>query len=49
MSIKKMDIVGRKSYRCDILFRVIDIREQGTTKVAILYGEDFRLNCGRSI
>ncbi len=43
MSIKKMDIVGRRSYRCDILFRVIDIREQGTTKVAILYGEDFRL------
>ncbi|WP_338471266.1 sporulation peptidase YabG [Niallia sp. XMNu-256] len=43
MSIKKMDIVGRKSYRCDILFRVIDIREQGNTKIAVLYGEDFRL------
>lgn len=38
-----MDIVGRRSYRCDILFRVIDIREHGTTKMAILYGEDFRL------
>lgn len=43
MSIKKMDIVGRKSYRCDILFRVIDIREQGNIKMAVLYGEDFRL------
>ena len=28
MGIKKMDIVGRKSYHCDILFRVIDIKEQ---------------------
>jgi spore coat assemly protein len=43
MSIKKMDIVGRKSYHCDILFRVIDIKEQGDVKIAILYGEDFRL------
>ena len=43
MGIKKMDIVGRKSYRCDILFRVIDIKEQGNRQFAILYGEDFRL------
>lgn len=41
--IKKMDIVGRKSYRCDILFRVIDIKEYEGKKIAILYGEDFRL------
>lgn len=38
-----MDIVGRKSYHCDILFRVIDIREQGKSKIAVLYGEDVRL------
>jgi spore coat assemly protein len=43
MSINKMDIVGRRSYRCDILFRVIEIREDNHKKVAILYGEDFRL------
>ena len=38
-----MDIVGRQSYNCDILFRVIDIRKINGQKVAILYGEDFRL------
>ena len=27
MGISKMDIVGRISYNCDILFRVIDIQE----------------------
>jgi spore coat assemly protein len=43
MSIKRMDIVGRKSYHCDILFRVIDIKEHGDVKIAILYGEEFRL------
>lgn len=43
MKIKIMDIVGRVSYHCDILFRVIDIREEGGKKNAILYGEDFRL------
>jgi spore coat assembly protein len=37
------DIVGRKSYSCDILFRVIDIRIINGQKFAILYGEDFRL------
>lgn len=36
-------IVGRKSYNCDILFRVIDIQEQNGRKVAVLYGEDVRL------
>lgn len=43
MAINMMDIVGRKSYHCDILFRVIDLREEAGRKVAILYGEDFRL------
>ena len=39
-----MDIVGRSSYRCDILFRVIDIRLVADgEQVAILYGEDIRL------
>ncbi len=36
-------IVGRKSYQCDILFRIIDIREVDGQKTAILYGEDYRL------
>ncbi|PAF11760.1 sporulation peptidase YabG, partial [Shouchella clausii] len=31
------------SYHCDILFRVIDIKEQGGKKIAILFGEDIRL------
>lgn len=43
MAIGMMDIVGRRSYHCDILFRVIDIREDAGRKIAILYGEDFRL------
>jgi spore coat assemly protein len=43
MNINKMDIVGRKSYHCDILFRVIDIKDQGSKKIAVLYGEDVRL------
>lgn len=38
-----MDIVGRVSYHCDIMFRVIDIREQDGRKFAILYGEAIRL------
>ncbi|KAA9012015.1 sporulation peptidase YabG [Niallia endozanthoxylica] len=43
MNIKKMDIVGRKSYHCDILFRVIDIKGDSHNKIAILYGQDYRL------
>jgi len=43
VDIKQMDIVGRKSYNCDIMFRVIDIQNINNQKVAILYGEDFRL------
>lgn len=43
MNINLMDIVGRVSYRCDIMFRVIDIKDINGKKIAILYGEDFRL------
>ncbi|RDU34808.1 sporulation peptidase YabG [Neobacillus piezotolerans] len=43
MAIKKMDIVGRRSYNCDILFRVIDIVEKDGRQVAYLYGEYIRL------
>lgn len=43
MTINLMDVVGRISYKCDILFRVIDIRTENGNKIAILYGEDFRL------
>ncbi|HEY2420032.1 MAG TPA: sporulation peptidase YabG [Neobacillus sp.] len=43
MDIKLMDIVGRRSYNCDILFRIIDVRKVNDKKFAVLYGEDFRL------
>lgn len=44
MTIKIGDIVGRYSYHCDILFRVMEIKEEeGGQKVAVLYGEDVRL------
>jgi len=33
MNIKKMDIVGRYSYHCDILFRVVDIKVVGDKKI----------------
>ena len=37
------DMVGRKSYRCDIIFRIIDIRDNNGKREAVLYGEDIRL------
>ncbi|MFE8704026.1 sporulation peptidase YabG [Cytobacillus sp. FJAT-54145] len=43
MTINMMDVVGRISYNCDIMFRVIDIREDQGRKIAVLYGEDVRL------
>ncbi|MFC4323944.1 sporulation peptidase YabG [Litchfieldia salsa] len=44
MEVKVGDIVSRKSYKGDLLFRVIDLKvEHGNQKVAILYGEDVRL------
>src|SRR5690606_39811511 len=36
-------IVGRLSYQCDLLFRVIDIMEIDGQRIAILSGEDYRL------
>ncbi|MFD2444318.1 sporulation peptidase YabG [Bacillus sp. CGMCC 1.16607] len=38
-----MDIVGRLSYQCDIMFRIIDTKVENGEKIAILYGEDFRI------
>jgi spore coat assembly protein len=43
VDIKLMDIVARRSYNCDILFRVTEIKETNGRKMAVLYGEDFRL------
>lgn len=43
VNINIMDIVGRESYNCDILFRIIDVKEENGQKIAVLYGEDFRL------
>ncbi len=43
MNIEINDVVGRLSYQCDILFRVIDIRMVNGQKTAMLYGEDYRL------
>lgn len=42
-TVEKMDIVGRLSYNCDIIFRIIDIKVENNKKIAVLYGEDFRL------
>ena len=43
VDVKLKDIVARRSYNCDILFRVTDIKEANGRKIAILYGEDIRL------
>lgn len=43
VTIQTMDIVGRKSYHCDIVFRIIDVKEENGEKLAVLYGEDYRL------
>lgn len=43
MNFQVNDVVGRKSYNCDILFRIIDIREIDGKKEAILFGEEMRL------
>lgn len=41
--VKIGDIVGRKSYHCDIPFRVIRFFEENQQTYALLYGEDVRL------
>ncbi|MGE8207425.1 sporulation peptidase YabG [Heyndrickxia sp. NPDC080065] len=43
MDVTINSIVGRKSYKCDLLFRVIDIKNNDGVETAILYGEDYRL------
>ncbi|RSK25476.1 sporulation peptidase YabG [Bacillus sp. HMF5848] len=44
MAIKVGDIVGRLSYKCDIYFRVVNIKEnESGQSIVILYGEDMRL------
>jgi spore coat assembly protein len=43
-NIKIGDIVARQSYHCDLLFHVIDIRDENKgMPIAILHGEDVRL------
>ncbi|OPZ94822.1 MAG: Sporulation-specific protease YabG [Firmicutes bacterium ADurb.Bin419] len=42
-TLKVGDIVGRKSYNSDILFKVVDIRNEGGKEVAILRGICYRL------
>ncbi len=37
------DLVERKSHNLDLLFRIMEIREDNGEKYAILYGEDVRL------
>lgn len=43
MSIGIGDIVGRKKYGCDVLFRVIQLNQEAGQTIAKLYGEDIRL------
>lgn len=44
MDIKVGDIVARRSYKCDLLFRVKKVIEnKDGKKIVELYGEDFRL------
>lgn len=43
MGIKINDMVGRQSYKCDLLFRVIDFVNINGKEMAVLYGEDYRL------
>lgn len=37
------DVVGRKSYNCDILFRIMTFKTINQKTVAVLIGEDYRL------
>jgi spore coat assemly protein len=44
MNIQVGAIVARLSYNCDVLFRVIEVKDNlNGKKEAVLYGEDFRL------
>ncbi|MCX7843302.1 MAG: hypothetical protein N2489_09560 [Clostridia bacterium] len=37
------DIVARKSYGCDILFKVTEMRRVGEENIAVLKGIDYRI------
>jgi len=41
--LKKGDIVARRSYSFDILFKIVDIKDEGTDRIATLKGIDCRL------
>ncbi|MCA1032845.1 sporulation peptidase YabG [Bacillus timonensis] len=44
MDVRVGDIVARKSYKCDLLFRVIDFKDgDNGEKLVVLFGEDVRL------
>ena len=43
VGIQLNQIVGRKSYKCDIPFRVIRLYKHNGLSFALLYGEDIRL------
>jgi spore coat assemly protein len=43
MNINVGDIVERASYKYDLLFRVVELKQNGDEVIAILYGDDFRL------
>ncbi len=43
MEVKVGDLVERKSYKRDLLFRVTELKEDNGVKTAILFGEEFRL------
>ncbi|WP_110926075.1 sporulation peptidase YabG [Bacillus massiliglaciei] len=43
MKLEVNDIVGRKSYGSDVLFRVIALRDTNDGKTAVLFGENIRL------
>lgn len=49
MKIKVGDIVGRKSYNSDVLFRVKEIYKQGNKLMATLKGMDVRLVADSSV
>lgn len=36
--LKIGDIVARKSYGCDVFFKVVDLNDNGSEKVAVLKG-----------
>lgn len=41
--LKIGDIVGRKSYNSDILFKVVDIKKEGENQIVVLRGICYRL------